>query len=85
MATMPASGNPISMSQMRTVWGLSGSLSMSAMYKGGSNVEDNILNTNITTSGNPINFGGFYGKQTQTTKGHFPAQPKNNCPLKRVS
>ena len=60
MATMPASGNPISMSQMRTVWGLSGSLSMGAMYKGGSNVEDNILNTNIATSGNPINFGSFY-------------------------
>ena len=48
---MPSSGNPISMDQMRTEWGLSGSLSMNAMYKGGSNVEDNILNTNIASSG----------------------------------
>jgi hypothetical protein len=56
---MPSSGNPISMDQMRTEWGLSGSLSMNAMYKGGSNVEDNIINTNIASSG-AINFQSFY-------------------------
>ena len=56
---MPSSSNPITMDQMRTEWGISGSISMDGMYKGGSYVEDNILNTNIASSG-AIDLQSFY-------------------------
>ena len=35
---LPASGNSISMDQMRTEFGISGAISMSDLYRGGSEV-----------------------------------------------
>ena len=55
--TLAASGS-ISLGQIRTEYGMSGSISMSELYRGGSNVTDN--NTGVATSG-AITVGSFRG------------------------
>ena len=46
---LPASGNSISMDQMRTEFGVSGAISMSDLYRGGSEVPSSV-NTTVTVS-----------------------------------
>ena len=49
--TLPASGNPISMDQMRTEFGISGAISMNSLYRGGSEVPSSKnLGGTVTTS-----------------------------------
>jgi hypothetical protein len=55
--TLAASGS-ISLGQIRTEYGMSGSISMSELYRGGSNVTDN--NTGVAASGT-ITLGSFRG------------------------
>ena len=55
--TLATTGS-ISLEQIRTEYGMSGSISMSELYRGGSNVTDN--NTGVATSG-AITFDSFRG------------------------
>ena len=57
---MPDSNNPISMDQMRTEWGLSGPISMSAMYRDGANVQDTASMT-CSVSATNVPCGVGYG------------------------
>lgn len=56
---LPTSG-AISMDQLRSEFGISGSISFSQVYRGGSEVPDVPANNGVTKSG-AINLGGFRG------------------------
>ena len=58
---LPNTGNPISFSQIRAEFGVSGTVSLSQFYRGGANVEsDGLIHPNTIPTSGLIRFFDFY-------------------------